>query len=81
MLFFAQFTTVQSHSTTPGTVSYTAPPTRRSDAPDSGVFWLHIGATSVLVAIIAYLLNHREDATAICSSVAAVAEPNNMAED
>lgn len=37
---------------------------RASDAPESGVFWLHIGATSVLVAIIAYLLNHREDATA-----------------
>ncbi|MBB3033900.1 hypothetical protein [Alteriqipengyuania lutimaris] len=38
---------------------------RADDTPDSGVFWLHIGATSVLVAIIAYLLNHREDASAI----------------
>ncbi|GAB5350081.1 hypothetical protein [Alteriqipengyuania sp. 357] len=38
---------------------------RTHDRPGSGVFWLHIGATSVLVAIIAYLLNHREDASAI----------------
>lgn len=36
----------------------------QGDEP-GGVFWLHIGATSVLVAIIAYLLNHREDTSAL----------------
>ncbi|MEL7729546.1 hypothetical protein AAG612_08415 [Citromicrobium bathyomarinum] len=39
---------------------------RRPDAePSDGVFWLHIGASALLVAIIAYLLNHREDTSAI----------------
>ena len=32
------------------------------DRPEHGVFWLHIAASCVLVAIIAYLLNHREQA-------------------
>ncbi|MEW4447454.1 hypothetical protein [Qipengyuania sp. JC766] len=31
------------------------------DRPDHGVFWLHIVASSLLIAVIAYLLNHRED--------------------
>ena len=31
------------------------------DRPDHGVFWLHIALSSLLIAIIAYLLNHRED--------------------
>lgn len=34
------------------------------DRPERGVFWLHIGASSVLVLLIAYLMNHREDASA-----------------
>ena len=39
---------------------------RRPDAePSDGVFWLHIGASALLVAIIAYLLNHREDTSTI----------------
>jgi len=39
---------------------------RRPDAePAEGVFWLHIGASALLVAMIAYLLNHREDSSAI----------------
>ncbi len=29
--------------------------------PESGTFWLHIAATSLLVIVITYLLNHRED--------------------
>ena len=31
--------------------------------PESGVFWLHIAASGLLIFIIAYLLNHREDPT------------------
>lgn len=31
------------------------------ERPGSGIFWLHIAASALLVAIIAYLLNHRED--------------------
>ncbi|MDG6077583.1 hypothetical protein E3U23_00025 [Erythrobacter litoralis] len=31
--------------------------------PGSGVFWLHIAANCLLIFIISYLLNHREDAT------------------
>ncbi|WP_247713501.1 hypothetical protein [Qipengyuania sphaerica] len=31
------------------------------DRPHHPVFWLHIGASALLVALIAYLLNHRED--------------------
>tara|TARA_B100000678_G_scaffold78712_3_gene65147 strand:+ start:1950 stop:2708 length:759 start_codon:yes stop_codon:yes gene_type:complete len=38
----------------------------RPDAePSDGIFWLHIGASGLLVAIIAYLLNHREDTSPI----------------
>lgn len=33
------------------------------DRPEHGVFWLHIGASALLIAVIAYLLNHREEAT------------------
>ena len=31
------------------------------EKPDRRTFWLHIGASALLVAIIAYLLNNRED--------------------
>lgn len=31
------------------------------DRPHHPVFWLHIGASALLVALIAYLLSHRED--------------------
>ena len=31
------------------------------DRPERGIFWLHIAASSVLIFIIGYLLNHRED--------------------
>ena len=34
------------------------------DRPHHPVFWLHIGASALLVALIAYLLNHREDPSA-----------------
>lgn len=33
------------------------------DRPEHGVFWLHIAASALLIAVIAYLLNHREEAT------------------
>lgn len=33
------------------------------DRPHHPVFWLHIGASALLVLLIAYLLNHREDPT------------------
>ena len=33
------------------------------DRPHHGVFWLHIGASALLIFVIAYLLNHREEAT------------------
>ena len=33
------------------------------DRPEHGVFWLHIGASGLLILVIAYLLNHREDPT------------------
>ena len=35
----------------------------RRDRPEHGVFWLHIAASSLLIVMIAYLLNNREDAT------------------
>ncbi len=31
------------------------------DRPEKGVFWLHICSSSLLIFVIAYLLNHRED--------------------
>lgn len=31
--------------------------------PSSGVFWLHVASSSLLIFVIAYLLNHREDAS------------------
>jgi zinc transporter ZupT len=34
-----------------------------TDRPESSVFWLHIAATSLLIFVIGYLLNHREDAS------------------
>ena len=34
------------------------------DRPHHPVFWLHIGASALLVALIAYLLNNREDPSA-----------------
>ena len=34
------------------------------DRPEPGVFWLHIAASGVLIFIIGYLLNHREDMSA-----------------
>ncbi|WP_202389847.1 hypothetical protein [Parapontixanthobacter aurantiacus] len=34
------------------------------DRPESGVFWVHLVTTGSLVAIISYLLNHREDMSA-----------------
>ncbi|MBX7535680.1 hypothetical protein K3175_08395 [Qipengyuania sp. GH1] len=33
--------------------------------PREPVFWLHVGASALLVALISYLLNHREDQTAL----------------
>ena len=33
------------------------------DRPERGVFWLHIAASALLMIVIAYLLNHREDAS------------------
>ncbi|RXZ65625.1 hypothetical protein [Pelagerythrobacter rhizovicinus] len=33
------------------------------DRPERGMFRLHIGASALLIFVIAYLLNHREDAT------------------
>lgn len=33
------------------------------DRPHHGVFWLHIAASALLVFIVSYLLNHREDPT------------------
>lgn len=33
------------------------------DRPESSVFWLHIAASSLLIFVIGYLLNHREDAS------------------
>lgn len=33
------------------------------DRPDRRVFWLHVGASGLLIFIIGYLLNHREDDT------------------
>ncbi len=35
------------------------------DRPEPGVFWLHIGASSLLIFVISYLLTHREDATTL----------------
>lgn len=35
------------------------------DRPEPAICWLHIGASSLLIFIIAYLLNHREDPTPI----------------
>ena len=35
------------------------------DRPHHPVFWLHIGASALLVGLIAYLLNHREDPSAV----------------
>ena len=35
------------------------------DRPHRGVFWLHIGASALLILVISYLLNHREDPTPI----------------
>ena len=32
-----------------------------TDRPDHTIFYLHIAASAVLIAVIAYLLNHRED--------------------
>ncbi|MGB3165863.1 MAG: hypothetical protein WBA68_03710 [Alteraurantiacibacter sp.] len=29
--------------------------------PEPGIFWVHIGASAVLMTIVAYLLNHREE--------------------
>ena len=37
--------------------------TEGRDRPHHPIFWLHIGASALLVALIAYLLNHREDAS------------------
>ena len=34
------------------------------DRPHHPVFWLHISASALLMVVIAYLLNHREDPTA-----------------
>ncbi len=34
---------------------------QEDETPDRAIFWLHIGASALLVAIIAYLLNNRED--------------------
>ena len=31
--------------------------------PERGVFWLHIAASALLIAVVSYLLNHREDET------------------
>lgn len=31
------------------------------DRPERGIFWLHIASSSLLIAVIAYLLNHREE--------------------
>ena len=31
------------------------------ERPGNGIFWVHIAASAVLVAIVAYLLNHREN--------------------
>ncbi len=31
--------------------------------PSSGIFWVHIGASALLISIVGYLLNHREDPT------------------
>jgi zinc transporter ZupT len=36
---------------------------RSDNRPGSGIFWLHIAASGLLIFIVAYLLNHREDAT------------------
>ncbi|GMN12632.1 hypothetical protein [Altererythrobacter sp. MTPC7] len=33
------------------------------DRPEHGIFWLHIAASSTLIFVVAYLLNHREDPT------------------
>ena len=33
------------------------------DRPEHGVFWLHIAASCLLIFIVSYLLNHREDPT------------------
>ncbi len=33
------------------------------DRPHHGVFWLHTAATGLLILMIAYLINHREDQT------------------
>jgi len=33
------------------------------ERPESSVFWLHIAASSLLIFVIGYLLNHREDAS------------------
>ena len=37
---------------------------RANKRPGSGIFWLHIAASGLLIFIVAYLLNHREDETA-----------------
>ena len=37
--------------------------TEGRDRPEHGTFWLHVAASALLIFIIAYLLNHREDAT------------------
>lgn len=36
---------------------------RGEGRPDSGIFWAHITASSLLIVTVAYLLNHREDPT------------------
>ena len=35
------------------------------DRPHHPVFWLHLSASALLVALITYLLNHREDTTGV----------------
>ena len=37
---------------------------RTNKRPGSGIFWLHIAASGLLIFIVAYLLHHREDETA-----------------
>ena len=35
-----------------------------ADRADRGIFWLHIAASALLIAVVSYLLNHREDESA-----------------
>lgn len=51
--------------TSRGTEQRSGEPGNSGHRPQPGIFWVHVGASAILVAIVAYLLNHREQDGAI----------------